>query len=294
MIKLENINYSYVKDEKLLNNIDLIINNGDSIGIVGDNGSGKSTLIKIMLSIITPISGTVYYDGENIHKKRSLLMKKIGVVWGQRTSLWWDLSIKESFYQIGEIFDIDIDILEKNINYYSNILPIKSFWNKLLRKVSNGQRVQADIISVLIREPKIIFLDEAFIGLDYDTKSSIIKILKDYRNLHPDTIYIITSHAFDDLTSLCDKLIVLKKNHTIQEYDTNSLLNYKSSEIIIETKEPVTMQFDNTIYKQLNPYKFSIIVKGSLNAILKEINWDNVLKIEINDRTIDTLLKAIL
>lgn len=294
MITLKNISHSYKKEEPLFEQLNLTVLNGDSIGIAGDNGSGKSTLIKIMLSIIQPVSGSVFYDEKDINKYRKDLMKHIGVVWGQRTSLWWDLTVKEGIYETAAIFDVNKTALEKNFNYYAAKLSIKNFLDKRLRKVSAGQRILADIVAVLVREPNIIFLDEAFIGLDYETNLTVIELLKDYKKTHPDCIFIVTSHDFDNIASLCNKLLVIKKD-SVKEYDMNDLLDQKYTELIIETKKQIEFKnIENLNVSFINPFKMSILINRSLNDILKHIDWDKILKIEIIDKTVDMLIKHIM
>lgn len=294
MIKVEKIGFKYKNKKRLFNNLDLIIKDGESIGIIGNNGTGKSTLIKLMLSILKSQQGDVFFGDKSIYKFRRKLMSKIGVVWGQRSSLWWDLSIKQSIEQLCKIYNINHEKMNENLEYYSKKVTLKCYWNNLLRKVSYGQRVQADIIAVLIREPKYIFLDEAFIGLDYHTKETIIELLCDYKEKHQDCIFVVTSHNFLDITKLCDRLLILKEDGSTIEYLTKNVLAIKYTELLIEfNREVELLESENIEINKINSHTAKILIQGEINDFLQKINWDTVLSIDLKDKTVDMVIKKI-
>ncbi|QRG87215.1 ATP-binding cassette domain-containing protein [Bulleidia sp. zg-1006] len=294
MIKLEKIVFNYKDKKRLFNNLDLIIKDGESIGVVGNNGTGKSTLIKLMLSILRPQQGDIYFGDKSVYKFRRKLMSKIGVVWGQRSSLWWDLSIRRSIEILCKIYDVNPEKMVENLEYYGEKVTLKYYWNNLLRKVSYGQRVQADIIAVLIREPKYIFLDEAFIGLDYHTKETIIELLCDYKQTHPDCILVITSHNFLDITKLCDRLLILREDGSAIEYLTKNVLSVKYTELLIEfDREVELLESENIEINKMNSHKVKILIQGRINNFLQKINWDTVLSIDLKDKTVDMVIKKI-
>lgn len=294
MIEISGLTFSYKKQTPLFRDLNYQIDTGESIGLVGNNGSGKSTLMKIMLSIITPDHGKVLYNDKNIARYRRQLMKKIGIIWGQRTSLWWDLSVKENIYQAGYLFNLTKKEIINNLEPYSKYFRIKDIWDKELRKTSYGQRILTDIIAVLIRKPNVIFFDEAFVGLDHNIKNSIFEILKHYQKDNPECIYIITSHNFDDIVALCHKVACLKDGK-ISEYQIETLLKTKYTEVILEARKPLDLAlFKGYEVTTLSNKKISLLISGSLNIIFQKLDWDTVTNIEIIDKTLDIALKNII
>ncbi len=289
MIQVENLSFHYKGKKRLFEGLRVMLQDGDCVGIVGNNGTGKSTLMKLMLAILKPQSGDVKFHGKSVKLHRKAIMKDVGVVWGQRSSLWWDLSVQSSIEQLCKMYDVDPCVMEENLAYYGSKVSLQSFWKQPLRKVSYGQRVQADLIAVLVREPKYLFLDEAFIGLDYHTKEMMISLLKDYKKTHPDCIMVVTSHAFQDLTRLCDRLLVLQEDGTCFETLMKDVLAKKVTEVVLEFTGDVV--FDEEVSVEwINANKVKVLLEGEINGFMQGIDWDTVLSMEIQDRTLDFVI----
>ncbi|MDD7736069.1 MAG: ATP-binding cassette domain-containing protein [Bacillales bacterium] len=152
--------------KKAVNNISFEISEGEIVGYIGSNGAGKSTSIKMMCGILTPTSGKVLIDGVEPYKKRRQVAKNIGVVFGQKTQLWWDIPLIESFKVLKEIYQINDKDYQERMDFLCETLGIKDFLNQAVRTLSLGQRMRADLAASWLHNPKILFLDEPTIGLD--------------------------------------------------------------------------------------------------------------------------------
>lgn len=293
MIEIKDLTFAYRRQDKVFQGLSYVISKGTSVGLVGDNGSGKSTLIKLMLAILTPASGAVYYDGQDIAKQRRHLMKRIGVVWGQRTSLWWDLTVQENMYKIGALFDMSANDVDRQIAQLTQELTLQHLMHQPLQKTSFGQRILVDILAVLMRQPRVIFFDEAFIGLDFEIKRMVFRLLKRYKEQYPKSIYIITSHQFDDIVNLCDRVAYI--NHgSITEYSLNDLVQEKSVEVYIESTKPLMPElFAHHQVISCDDCRASIKVTGSLNELFRQVDWDDITRIEIQNKTLEQALQRL-
>ena len=193
-------------EKKAVNNISFEIASGDIVGYIGSNGAGKSTTIKIMTGILTPTSGRVLVDGIEPYKNRQLNAKKIGVVFGQRTQLWWDLPLNESFSLLKDIYEVSEDDYKERMKFFTDVLGLDEFIMQPVRTLSLGQRMKADLAASLLHNPKILFLDEPTIGLDVVVKEKVRKAIKEIHAKYGTTI-ILTTHDLQDIEELCSKII---------------------------------------------------------------------------------------
>lgn len=158
------------KRQKCSGPCDVYCTEGDFVGYIGPNGAGKSTTIKMLSGVLVPTSGNVLVKGLEPHKNRKQHARNIGVVFGQRTQLWWDLPLIESFKLLGKIYDVPKGRFQRNLEMFTDILEMSSFLSTPVRKLSLGQRMRGDIAASLLHEPEILFLDEPTIGLDIIAK----------------------------------------------------------------------------------------------------------------------------
>lgn len=202
----------------VLDNLSFDVKEGELIGFIGPNGAGKSTTIKILSGILVPDGGTVSVLGKNPFEKRKEVTRQLGVVFGQRSQLWWDLPVIESFELLKEIYNLSDKSYKNNISELTQILDIENLLNIPTRQLSLGQRMRCDLAASLLHDPKILFLDEPTIGLDAVSKLSVrnfIRFLNEKRKL---TI-ILTTHDMDDIESLCKRVLILNKGQLILEGD---------------------------------------------------------------------------
>jgi len=186
------------------------VEKGVICGIVGLNGAGKSTLIKMLTGVMNQSSGTCLVNGHRPFADRLKYVQNIGVVFGQRSQMIWDLPVRNSLNILQHIYQVPKDRFEHNLSYYCALFGVDEFIDRPVRVLSLGQRMRAELVSALLHDPKVLFLDEPTIGLDVLVKKQIRQaILK--MNREKGTTVILTSHDLDDIDSLCQQLIVLDK-----------------------------------------------------------------------------------
>lgn len=199
--------------KKALNSVNLEVKEGEFLGIIGPNGAGKSTLIKILTGILTPTSGEARVMGLVPYKQRQKYTKNIGVVFGQRTQLWWDLPVIDSFELLKHIFIIPDEVYKENLSKFSKILSLDEYLSKPVRKLSLGERMRCDLAASLLHNPKIVYLDEPTIGLDVEAKYKIREFLKEL-NKKGVTI-VLTTHDMGDIEELCPRIVIVDKGKKI-------------------------------------------------------------------------------
>lgn len=202
--------------KKAVDDISFEINDGEIVGYIGVNGAGKSTTIKMMTGILTPSSGRIIVDGVVPYENREKNAKNIGVVFGQKTQLWWDLPVSETFPLLKDIYGVSDEEYEERMNYFKEILGLDEFFLSPVRTLSLGQRMRADLAAALIHNPKIIYLDEPTIGLDVVVKESVRKAIKDINEKYGTTI-ILTTHDLNDIEELCNRIIIIDSGKKIYD-----------------------------------------------------------------------------
>ncbi|MDD9309924.1 ATP-binding cassette domain-containing protein [Bacillus firmus] len=210
LVKREHIKKEAVKD------ISFSINEGEMVGYIGPNGAGKSTTIKMLTGILVPTSGSVKVNGIIPYENRQENAKNIGVVFGQRTQLWWDLPTIESFELLKEIYQVPDKRYKENMDTFTGILGLDEFLNTPVRQLSLGQRMRADIAASLLHDPPILFLDEPTIGLDVVAKEKMRTFIKEINKERSITV-ILTTHDMEDIEKLCERMILI--DHGQKVYD---------------------------------------------------------------------------
>ncbi len=198
--------------------LSLHIDEGEIVGFIGPNGAGKSTTIKMMSGILTPTSGNVQISGADITKHRKEVVRNIGVVFGQRTQLNWDLRLGETFELLKHIYQIEQKEYENTLDIMDGILGIKELIDKPVRQMSLGQRVKGDLVASMLHAPKVLFLDEPTIGLDVSSKFALRTFIKEINQIRKTTV-ILTTHDLGDIKELCERLIII--NHGVMMEDGN-------------------------------------------------------------------------
>ena len=184
------------------------IDQGEMVGYIGANGAGKSTTIKMLTGILTPTSGEVRVGGLVPYRQRQSYTRHIGVVFGQRTQLWWDLAVVESFRLLQRIYEVPEDRYRKQMALFEDLLGVSEFLDQPVRKLSLGQRMRCDLAAALIHEPRVLFLDEPTIGLDVVAKESVRDFLREARDRLGVTV-ILTTHDLGDIEQLCRRIIII-------------------------------------------------------------------------------------
>ena len=189
-------------------NISFTIGRGEAVGYLGPNGAGKSTMIKMMTGILVPSGGDVRVFGRTPHENRIANAREIGVVFGQRSQLWWDLPVMDSFLLHQRIYKIEEGRFRANLERFSKLLDLTPFLDRAVRQLSLGQRMRSEIVMALLHDPKVLFLDEPTIGLDVVAKDAVRKFLAEI-NRERGTTIILTTHDLVDIEEICPRLIMV-------------------------------------------------------------------------------------
>lgn len=199
-----------------VDDVSFSIEQGEIVGYIGPNGAGKSTTVKMMSGILRPTSGEILINGISPVKDRKAVVKHLGVVFGQRTQLYWDLRLGESFELLKRIYDVPDDVYNENMKMMDEILDLKSIVDTPVRQLSLGQRMRGDLAAAMLHSPDILFLDEPTIGLDVDAKHAIRKFIKQINETRKTTI-ILTTHDLGDIQELCKRIIIINKGVVIED-----------------------------------------------------------------------------
>ena len=194
------------EETRAVDDVSFTIPEGEIVGYIGSNGAGKSTTIKMMCGILTPTSGKVIIDGKEPYLKRRVIAKEIGVVFGQKTQLWWDIPLVESFKVLKEIYQVSDEDYKARMEFLSSVLGIDEFLNQPVRTLSLGQRMRADLAASMLHNPKILFLDEPTIGMDVLVKEKIRQAIHALNAKYHTTV-VLTTHDMADIENLCSRII---------------------------------------------------------------------------------------
>jgi ABC-2 type transport system ATP-binding protein len=189
---------------------------GEVVGYIGPNGAGKSTTIKMLTGILVPTGGTIRVAGIDPSRNRLRLARRIGVVFGQRTTLWWDLPLKDSFDVLHKMYDVPKRRYAENLAAFTELLDLGELLDVPVRQLSLGQRMRGDIAAALLHDPEIVYLDEPTIGLDIVSKAKLREFLAAL-NADRRTTIVLTTHDLDDIEALCSRVMVI--DHGRKVYD---------------------------------------------------------------------------
>lgn len=193
---------------KAVDRVSFAIERGELIGYLGPNGAGKSTTIKMLTGILVPTEGAVNVGGLVPWRDRTAHARRIGVVFGQRTNLWWDLPVVESFDLLRYIYKIPHERYQRNLKIFDDLLGLSEFLNTPVRSLSLGQRMRADLAAALLHDPEIVFLDEPTIGLDVVAKERIRSFIREINTQRGVTV-ILTTHDLGDVEKLCKRVLMI-------------------------------------------------------------------------------------
>jgi len=192
------------------------IQRGEMVGYIGPNGAGKSTTIKMLTGILVPSSGEIVINGFVPWRQRTSYVKTIGVVFGQRTQLWWDIAVIESFKLLRRIYDVSQRDFDERMEIFNQILSIRDYLNTPVRKLSLGERMRCDLAAALLHNPPLLFLDEPTIGLDVVAKDQIRKFLRAINQRYQTTV-LLTTHDLDDIEELCRRILIIDHGHVLYD-----------------------------------------------------------------------------
>lgn len=210
------------EDIRALDGVSFTIQDGEMVGYIGPNGAGKSSTIKILSGILTPDSGTCVINGRVPWKDRINHVKEIGVVFGQRSGLWWDVPVIDSFELLRDIYSIPKETYQSNIDELVTLLNLSELLKTPTRQLSLGQRMRCEIAASLLHSPKILFLDEPTIGLDAVSKLAVREFILQLNENHKTTV-ILTTHDMQDIEALTRRIIMIGKGKILIDGDISDL-----------------------------------------------------------------------
>lgn len=218
----------FSRDYKIIqavNDITMKIGKGEIVGYLGPNGAGKSTTIKMMTGVLEPTSGDIRVNNRIPYKNRTQNAQEIGVVFGQRSQLWWSLPVIESFKILKDIYQVSDKNYKDMMELYNSLVDIDSLMHKPVRQMSLGQRTLSDILAAFLHNPGVVFLDEPTIGLDVSMKSKIRDLIKAL-NKEKETTVILTTHDMGDVDELCKRIVIIDKGTMIYDNDIEQLRKF--------------------------------------------------------------------
>ncbi|MGH9713963.1 MAG: ABC transporter ATP-binding protein [Candidatus Acidiferrales bacterium] len=209
----------FVREYKTVSAVDRVsfsIERGEMVGYIGPNGAGKSTSIKMLTGILVPTSGEIRVNGYVPHRQRRQYVKTIGVVFGQRTQLWWDIAVIESFKLLRRIYDVSQRDFEARMERFDQILNVRDYLHTPVRKLSLGERMRCDLAAALLHNPPLLFLDEPTIGLDVVAKDHIRHFLRAINREFRTTV-LLTTHDLDDIEELCRRIMIIDHGRVLYD-----------------------------------------------------------------------------
>jgi ABC-2 type transport system ATP-binding protein len=288
-----------------VNDISFEVKKGEIMGFIGPNGAGKSTMIKMLTGILYPTSGNIVVAGFNPQKQRQQYVQHIGVVFGQRTQLWWDLPLSETFTVLKEIYQVDHKEFKQRMSYLNEVLDIAPLMTSPVRTLSLGQRMRADLAAAMLHRPKVLFLDEPTIGLDVVVKDNIRKAIANMNKVD-DTTIILTTHDLADIELLSHRIMMIDHGKLVYQGTLNDLKSKfgKSKKIefvISDIQQPVEQLLSQRFQQRgiefsLDQDKGMLMYDRSIPSamILKELlELISIKDISIKESDVEAIIKEI-
>ncbi len=264
-----------------VNDISINIKEGEIVGYLGPNGAGKSTTIKMMTGVLEPTRGEILVNGTIPYRNRTRNAENIGVVFGQRSQLWWSLPLVESFNLLKDMYMIPDAQYNQMLELYRSLVDIEPLMHKAVRQMSLGQRTLSDILAAFLHNPKIVFLDEPTIGLDVSMKAKIRDLIKGL-NHEKNTTVILTTHDMGDVDALCQRIVIIDHGKMIYDNDIEHLKNYFGSYRTLRLrlqssgwKEVLVDESKTDVMSVISEYQKTDVVK---DIKLEEISTEEVIK----------------
>ena len=288
----------YVKKEAV-KDISFTIGKGELVGYIGANGAGKSTTIKMLSGILIPTSGSVIVNGMVPYKNRKEYSMKIGIVFGQRSQLNWDLPMEDTFQLYKRIYKISDEMFKRNVAFYTELLDMSDFIKTPIRQLSLGQKMKANLAIAMLHEPEILYLDEPTIGLDVISKDRMRKFIKEI-NKEKSTTVILTTHDMNDIEEICNRIILIDKGKLLFDGEKEKFKQFKpvntevtfefATDVNLEKSERYNIIRDHPLLKTISFNKQQTRLVDVITEITQKYD---VKDMSIKDNTIEEIVKAI-
>lgn len=287
------------KTIRAVDDISYTIQAGEIVGYLGPNGAGKSTTIKLLTGVLTPSSGSVKVHGITPHSNRTANAYRIGVVYGQRSQLWWDLPLIDSFEILAAMYRVPQARYQQNLDFFVNLLQMQDFLNQPVRRLSLGQRMKGDIVSALLHEPPVLYLDEPTIGLDVVAKNRILEFIRQL-NIQKGTTVILTTHNLSDVEQICQRIMIIDKGKVVLDDSQCEILNRfgQMKQLVVEFEDgiqPVNLPTGRVVREEENKLtiEFDREQISAFDLILSLKDQQGILDISIKEENIESIVTRI-
>ena len=301
---IQNLFIRKPREVRAVDDISFTVNSGEMVGYIGANGAGKSTTIKMLTGILVPTAGSIRANGYIPYRDRHQYTRGIGVVFGQRTQLWWDIAVIESFRLLKRIYDVSDRDFDEQLDIFNAILDLKPLLNTPVRKLSLGERMRCDLAAAFLHRPKIVFLDEPTIGLDVVAKENIRQFLRRI-NRELEITVVLTTHDLSDIEELCRRILIIDRGRLLFDGALKELRRRFEckSQIVFELREPETIDFGrlgfnaSVEFQQLDAHRCQAIFDknhvASADLIKAIVNSFAVRDVTLDDTTIEEIVREI-
>lgn len=296
--RIANLFFPKYEYKKAVDGISFNILQGEAVGFVGANGAGKSTTIKMLSGIIYPDEGNIEIAGFIPYKDRKKYVSNIGVVFGQKSQLSWDLPVVDSFELLRRIYSISDSVYKQNFEKFVDLLDMSSFINQPVRQLSLGQRMRADIAASLLHSPRIVFFDEPTIGLDVVAKEKIRSFIR-YLNKEQGVTIIFTTHDMQDIEQTCERLILIDKAHKIYDGSINGLVDAYAYEkkLVVEFMQDYTIdEISDVLINDLEGHSKEFVFnphKVSVKSVINNLSKYDIVDLTVENMNIERIVRQI-
>jgi len=282
--------------KKAVGDVSFSINQGELVGFIGPNGAGKTTTLKCLAGLLHPTSGTVQVMGYTPYDRKSEFLKKMSIVMGQKSQLWWDLPATESFLLNKEIYEIPDKEYHRRLDELVELMDVSDIINVQVRKLSLGQRMKCELMNALIHSPEVLFLDEPTIGLDVVMQKKLRDFIREYNRRTKATI-LLTSHYMVDVKELCERVIVINKGNVL--YDgklaelTKKYSGIKVVSVVLENEEDLekVAKLGKVVEKNMPKVTLEIPVETYQKAAAEILQKYEVADINIEEPPIEEIIR---
>lgn len=275
------------------------INEGETVGFIGPNGAGKSTTIKMLTGILVPTSGRVRVAGFDPYRDRRRYVGMIGAVFGQRSQLWWDLPLADTFRLLRKVYDIPRPAFEANVATFDRILGLHEFQDRPVRQLSLGQRMRADIAAALLHDPRIVFFDEPTIGLDVVAKEEIREFLRTM-NRERGVTMLFTTHDMSDIEKTCRRAIIIDKGGLIYDGSLDRIRSELGRERTVVAQfnsPPPPLDFPGVTVECENPLRYRLRFDrdgANIGELMRRLTTEyDIADLGIEETDIETIVRGI-
>jgi ABC-2 type transport system ATP-binding protein len=267
--------------KQALQSVSLEICEGEIIGLIGANGAGKTTLVKILAGIVHPTSGEATILGFRPWERDNAYRKQMSLIMGQKSQVWWDLPALDSFLLLKEIYQIEDNLFQKNVEFLADTLMVKDQLKTQVRKLSLGERMKVELMAALLHQPKVIFLDEPTIGLDISAQKAVREFIKNYqKEFRPMTI--LTSHYMEDIKELCPRIVIMKEGEFVYDGAMSSIQRLVGDEKCL------------SVTTKTSSFKLNV-PRPQLATRTSELFANNdIIDLNIHDPSVDEIIESIM